>query len=182
MASSIPKHHIAPCYRIDISTQILIRAKYQFFILWKTINNQLRIRTCHHHIGQCLNRSCSVHIAHHFMVRIFLHKFGQVFGLTAISKRTTGIEITNKHFLSWTKNLICLAHEMYTTHNNNIRLRLCSPLSQSKRIAHKVGHILYSSIRIVMSKNYCILFLTYFPNFLSKVNIRRDRFINIPFL
>ena len=85
MTSTIPKQHLSSCYLINIITQVIIRTKYQFGILWQLINNLLGITTGHYHISQRLHSCCSVYITDNLIARMLILELLQVFSLTTIS-------------------------------------------------------------------------------------------------
>ena len=69
--------------------------------------------------------SCSIHITDYLISRMLFLIFLEVFCLTTVSQRTTGIQVRTEHQFIRTEDLTGLCHKMNTTHHNDLCLCLC---------------------------------------------------------
>ncbi len=109
------------------------------------------------------------------MTRVFLDKFFQLRGRAAVGERAPGVEIGHKHLFVRTEYFDCLAHEVDSTHDDDVIVELLGNLSQGQRIAHKVGHILDVTHSVVVGQDDGVFFFFESDYFLSQVDTLRDR-------
>ena len=92
------------------------------------------------------------------MVGMSLDKSLKFSGRTTLGQRTGGIGIGNEDFLLGAEYLAGFAHEVDAAHHNDVGTGLGGLLSQSQRVAYKVGYILNGTVNIVVGQNDGILF------------------------
>ena len=170
MATAIPQQHLPSRHLVDIVTKIIVRTKNQFGILRQLVHYFLSIAARHHHIRQCLYGCRRVHIRHYLITRMLILVFLQVLCPTRVGQRTAGIQVRTQYRLLRRQQFAGLSHEVHAAHHHHLCICLRCLAGQSQRVAHKVGHLLYVSHRIVMGQNNCIFLLTESTNLLFQVS------------
>ena len=59
---------------------------------------------------------------------------------------------------------------MHTAHDDDVRLRPCSPLGQGQAVAHKVGYVLHFAALVVMPQDDGVLLSLQFFDFFLDVS------------
>ena len=170
MASSVPQQHSTSCNRIDIISQVTIRAENNLFIFRETFNDLFCISRSHYYICHRFHSCRCIHIRDHRISRMCFHKLSKLICRTAVCQRTSCIQVGHQHLLVRTKHLCGFSHKMNATHHKNIRIGFGCNLSQSQTVPNVVGNILYFAFLVIVSQDYRILFFFQFIDGCFQIN------------
>lgn len=157
---TVPQQHVAARLGVDVIAEIAVGAKDDFLIGRKRLDYLHGVARSDHDVGESLDGGRRVDIRHHCVTRVFLDEFFQLRGRATVGERTPGVEIGHKHLFVGTEYFDCLAHEVDSTHDDDVIVELLGNLSQGQRIAHKVGHILDVAHRVVVGQDDGVFFLS----------------------
>ena len=160
VAGTVPQHHAAAGYRVDVVAQVAVGAEDDFLVGGKRIDDFTCVARCDKNVGERLHAYRCVDIRYHRMARMPLYEAGELIGGTAVGQRASGFGVGHEHLLVGAEQFGGLAHEVHAAQHNYLCIGECSGiLGQSQRIAYMVGYVLDGAALIIMSQNHSTLFL-----------------------
>ena len=181
-AGTIPKHHIAACFFIQVAPQVDVRREDDRLFLRNTFDDMDGIGGGAADICKRFQFSAAIDIAYHHVVRVAFFEFAKNRSGAGVSQATARLEVRQQHFFVGRQHFGRFGHKMHTREDDDIGIRFGSLLAQAEAVAYIIRDILNIRILIIMRQNDSIFLLLETLNLCHQVQFRINIYIQKAFL